>query len=89
MSLRAEYSYSYVFNQETREYDITVYHQPKKREIDSEGVLHRDEVEERAERMIANHIRFREENGEATDITTMADHLAHKADHDNQCEKDR
>lgn len=86
MSLRAEYSYAYVFNPETREYDVTIYHQPKRREIDAECVIHRDDVGDVAERMIADHISFREENG-YTDNEEQ-DRLAHKADHDNQCEKD-
>lgn len=97
MSLRSEYSYSYVFNPKTNEYDVTVYHQPPRIEVSSASIRHRDDVDDLANHLISTHMekvtRMLEggtppENGEATDMTTLADHLASKADHDNQVEKD-
>lgn len=84
MSLRSEYSYSYVFVEEAGEYDVAVF--LREDEVDAESVRYRFDVEDAAERMISDHIRFREENGDI--INEEHDRRAHKADHDNQCEKD-
>lgn len=100
MSLRAEYTHAAVFNKDARQWEVTVFHH----EAGSAKVVGRESVNFEflikacATRLISAHMekvtRILEggippENGEATDMTTIVDHLAHKADHDNQCEKDK
>lgn len=96
MSLRAEYSYAYVFNPESGGYEVTAFHHPvKPRVVGRDVAPARDEVEQMAERLISAHMaavtrslglgsreRVTEEEDEEQD------RLAHKADHDNQCESD-
>jgi hypothetical protein len=96
MSLRAEYSYAYVFNPQSGGYEVTAFHHPvKPRVVGRDVVPARDEVEQLAERLISDHMEKVTRSlglGSRALVTpeedAEQDRLAHKADHDNQCEKD-
>lgn len=96
MSLRAEYSHASVLNTAARKWEVTAFHhKPTPKVIGRESVDFEFQIEDCANRLISAHM---EQVTRSLGLGSRAlvtpeedeeqDRLAHKADHDNQCEKD-
>lgn len=97
MSLRAEYSRADVFNEDARKWEVTVFHHQneKAKVVGRESVNFEYEIPACANRLISAHMEKVTRSlglGSRALVTPEEDEeqdrLAHKADHDNQCEKD-
>jgi len=97
MSLRAEYSRADVFNEESRKWEVTVFHHQneKAKVVGRESVNFEYEIPACANRIISAHMEKVTHSlglGSRENVTEEEqdeeDRLAHKADHDNQVEKD-
>lgn len=94
MSLRAEYTRAEVFNKDSRQWEVTVFHHQmgSASVVGRESVAFEWQIAPTAERLISAHMekvtRMLEGGPIDSDKAEEADQLAHKADHDNQCEKD-